>query len=140
MAADRTISFSVGNEGELMQRRVKFLSATVAFVLSSLAPQPGRAAGHPGAPSVIAPSPEAGVPSAGRGKWRKRWIASGVALAALNLLDVHSSLGRGEANPLFRNSSGHFATGKAVAIKSAITGGFFASQLLLVRAHPEKNY
>jgi hypothetical protein len=63
-----------------------------------------------------------------------------VALAALNLLDVHSSLGRGEANPLFRNSSGHFATGKAVAIKSAITGGFFASQLLLVRTHPEKNY
>ena len=73
-------------------------------------------------------------------KWKKRWIASWLALAALNTLDVHSSRGRVEANPLLRNRSGHFAAGKAAMFKLAIGGGFLGTQLLVMRASPERDY
>ncbi len=76
----------------------------------------------------------------GRATWRRRWIASWLVVAAVNALDIHSSLGHGEANALYRSRDGRFAPGKAVAIKSAITGGLFVSQLLLFRSNPEKNF
>ena len=82
----------------------------------------------------------ADVQSPARGKWTKKWIASWVALAAVNAFDIHSSRGHREANPLFRDSSGRFAPRKAFLIKSAIAGGFFASQLWVIRSHPEKDY
>lgn len=72
--------------------------------------------------------------------WKKRWLVSSAALVAVNLLDVHSSRGLGEGNPLLRDASGRFATRRAVLLKGAITGGFLAFQYGLMRAHPEKNY
>lgn len=75
-----------------------------------------------------------------RGKAKKRWIASWVALAAVSALDVHSSRGHLEANPLFRDHAGRFAPRRAIAIKSALAGGFFAVQLWKVRSRPEKDY
>lgn len=72
--------------------------------------------------------------------WKKRWLVSCVALVAVNVMDLHSSRGQGEANPLFRDAAGHFATHRAVVLKGAITGGFFAFQYGLRRAHPEKDY
>jgi hypothetical protein len=96
--------------------------------------------GHAASPeAVLAPGGAAVEFSPERAAWKKRWIASWVVLAAVNVLDVHSSMGRGEANPLFRNSEGRFAPGKAILIKSAIAGGFFSYQLWRVRSHPEKN-
>ena len=63
-----------------------------------------------------------------------------MALAAINALDVHSSQGHGEANPLFRSPSGRFSTGKALLFKSAIGGGLFASEFLVMRVQPKKDY
>ncbi len=72
--------------------------------------------------------------------WKKQWLVSSAALVAVNFLDVHSSRGLGEGNPLLRDAAGHFATRRAVLLKGAITGGFLAFQCGLMRAHPEKNY
>jgi hypothetical protein len=99
-----------------------------AGVGRAAAPEPVLGPGR----STVDASPE-------RATWKKRWIASWVALAAVNVLDVHSSMGHGEANPLFRDNQGRFAPGKTILIKSAIAGGFFSYQLWRVRAHPEKN-
>jgi hypothetical protein len=72
--------------------------------------------------------------------WKKRWLLSCAALAAVNFLDIHSSRGLREANPLLRDPSGRFATGKAVLIKGGITGGFLALQYGVTRAHSDKDY
>jgi len=71
---------------------------------------------------------------------KKRWIAAWVALAAVNALDVHSSAGRREANPLLRDRHGRFHPGKAVLLKSALTGGFFFAQVWTLRARPGRDY
>ena len=76
----------------------------------------------------------------GRRPSKKRWIASCLALVAVNVLDVHSSWGHGEANPLFRSSSGRFAVGRATLIKSGITGVFLTSQAVAIRRHPQADY
>ena len=75
-----------------------------------------------------------------RRRWKKAWIASWVAFAAVNLIDSHSSQGHGEANPFLRGSDGSFSNGKAVAIKGALGAGFFLWQQRTIRKHPERNY
>jgi len=77
--------------------------------------------------------------ASGRARWKKRWIASWLAVAAVNALDVHSSLGHREVNPLLRNRDGRFSAGKGLALKGAIFGGFFAAQYAITRANPEGN-
>ena len=49
---------------------------------------------------------------ASKRRWKKAWIASWVAFAAVNLLDAHSSASRRELNPLLRNSDGTFSARK----------------------------
>ena len=73
-------------------------------------------------------------------RWKKAWIASWVAFAAVNLLDAHSSVGRRELNPLLRNSDGAFSTRKAALLKSAVGGGFFAVQWWIARKNPHTNH
>ena len=73
-------------------------------------------------------------------RWKKAWIASWAAFVAVNLLDAHSSAGRRELNPLLRNSDGTFSTRKALVIKSAFGGGFFAAQWWLARKNPHTNH
>jgi len=75
-----------------------------------------------------------------RAVWKKRWIASWVALVAVNALDLHSSRGHGEANPMFRAPDGRFATGKAALIKAGIGGSFFAAQFWAVRGKPDADH
>ena len=109
----------------------------VVLLMTTIAPAGvGRAASPEAA---LAPGGAAVEASPERAAWKKRWIASWVVLAAVNVLDVHSSTGHGEANPLLRDGQGRFAPGKAILIKSALAGGFFSYQLWRVRAHPEKN-
>lgn len=76
----------------------------------------------------------------GRAKWKKRWIATWLAVAALNSLDIQSSRGHAEANPWLRGPSGRFSTGKAILLKSAIGGGVFATEWWIVRRNPRKDY
>jgi hypothetical protein len=53
-----------------------------------------------------------------------------VAAVAAQFLDVHSSLGRREANPLLRGPDGRFHVGRGVGLKLGILGGMFAAQEL----------
>ncbi len=73
-------------------------------------------------------------------KWKKTWIASWIAFAAVNMLDTHSSVGRPELNPLLRGKDGKFSVGKAALIKAAIGGGFFGLQYWMTKTNPDKNY
>ena len=87
---------------------------------------------------LATPTLQAETPSHRPGK--KWWLLSCAALVAVNAMDVHSSRGLGEANPLLRDPSGRFAPQKATLLKGAITGGFLAFQYGLTRTQPQKNH
>jgi hypothetical protein len=72
--------------------------------------------------------------------WKGVWIATWAAFVAVNVLDAHSSSGRYEANPLLRGNSGVFSPRRAVVVKSAAGGGFFALQCWLARKNPGENH
>ena len=55
------------------------------------------------------------------------------AVAAAQFLDVHSSIGRREANPLLRGPDGRFDVGRGAGFKIGILAGLFAAQEL----HPK---
>lgn len=69
---------------------------------------------------------------------KKQWILSALALVASNALDVHSSLGRDEMNPLLRSPNGTFNSRRAILIKSAATGGALLVQALLIKKNPDR--
>ncbi|MBI3697218.1 MAG: hypothetical protein HY238_20580 [Acidobacteria bacterium] len=106
-----------------------------AGCLLALSSAAGVSAAQPAA--ALAPAPAA---HSSHSRWQKRWVASWVALVAVNALDIASSRGHHEANPLFRGPNGRFSPGKAVLLKSAIGGGFFATQLWLLHRHPEREH
>jgi len=58
------------------------------------------------------------------------WIASLVALGAVNVLDVVSSMGQRELNPLLQSSSGTFGA-RGIAIKASVVGGEMILQRLV---------
>lgn len=60
----------------------------------------------------------------------KRRLTFAAAVAA-QFLDVHSSVGRREANPLLRGPDGRFHVGRGVGLKLGILGGLLAAQELL---------
>jgi len=102
--------------------------------------QAGAAARPQVQPSRFAAEPQWKKEESSRRKWKKAWIASWIAFAAVNILDVQSSAGKREANPLFRDSRGNFNAGKAALLKAAIGGGFFGLQYWLAKKNPDKNY
>ncbi len=63
------------------------------------------------------------------------WKASLLAVAAASALDVHSSWGKREMNPLLADASGRFA-GRGLAIKSLITGSALGVQWWMVHKKP----
>jgi hypothetical protein len=65
----------------------------------------------------------------------RKWWVSVLALGAANALDIHSSWGRQELNPALRGSSGTFS-GRGVAIKAGLMGGFVVIERLLARRDP----
>ena len=75
-----------------------------------------------------------------RRRWKKAWIGSWVAFAAVNVIDAHSSTGHGEANPFLRGSDGRFSSGRAFAVKGGLGAGFFLWQQHMIRKNPERNY
>ncbi len=60
-----------------------------------------------------------------------------MVLAAANIFDAHSSIGRMEANPLLQNSQGQFSGARGVAFKSVAAGGMLAVQAIFARRNPE---
>lgn len=63
---------------------------------------------------------------------KKLWIASVLALGAVNVLDVVSSFGQREENPLLQNSSGMFGV-RGIAVKASLVGGSVILQALVLR-------
>lgn len=63
-------------------------------------------------------------------KQKHWWYASQASLAAANVLDVHSSWGKYELNPVLKSSDGRFGT-KGVLLKAAIVGGLVGYQHLV---------
>jgi hypothetical protein len=70
--------------------------------------------------------------------WKKVWTISVAVLGAVNVMDGRSSAGALETNPLLRNGQGRFSARRAVAVKSAASGGMVLVQLLLLRRMPEQ--
>jgi hypothetical protein len=66
---------------------------------------------------------------------RRLWWTSVAALGAATALDIQSSWGRREINPLLRSSDGRFG-GRGVAIKIGVAGIASGLQWLVVRKHP----
>jgi hypothetical protein len=61
---------------------------------------------------------------------------SAVSVLGANVMDIASSYGKQEVNPLFRGSGGTFDA-RSVMLKSALLGGLQVSNYLAVRRHPE---
>jgi hypothetical protein len=64
---------------------------------------------------------------------RKLWWISIAAVAAATLLDVESSVGKYEQNPVFRSGDGTFNARRALAIKAGALGAATAAQYLIFR-------
>ena len=67
---------------------------------------------------------------------RPLYWASVAAVTAANVADVHSSLGKLEANPLLRSADGRFGS-RGVTIKSGIAAGNIGVQALILRRWPK---
>lgn len=65
----------------------------------------------------------------------KLWRASVAVLGAVSIADMHSSMGRREANPFLRSSDGRFH-GRGIALKSIAVASVVGAQWLMVRKHP----
>jgi hypothetical protein len=63
----------------------------------------------------------------------RMWKASVVALAAAQVVDIHSSMGLRELNPLLQSRTGTFDAGKGIALKAALVGAAVGTQWLVMR-------
>ncbi len=77
--------------------------------------------------------PLSAAPEQARG--RRWWIGSALVLAGAEALDVDSSRGAQEANPLLRGAGGQFNSAKAIALKGVFTGGALLFEALALRHH-----
>ncbi len=68
-------------------------------------------------------------------KAQKRWMWSAVALTAASFVDVSSSWGKIEANPLLRSSNGTFGA-KGMGIKMGMMGGILLGQHFIAKKNP----
>ena len=71
-----------------------------------------------------------------RKRSRRLWWASVGAVVAASLLDVASSRGGVETNPLLRGQNGTFNTGRALLLKSIATGGVLGAEAWALRRSP----
>lgn len=63
------------------------------------------------------------------------WRASLTSLAVANAMDVHSSWGKHELNPILSNSRATFG-GQGALLKLAFQGGLMGAEYLLTRGRP----
>jgi len=69
----------------------------------------------------------------GQKRSKRLWLASVAAVVAANALDLMSSRGGMEANPLLQSSNGSFNMGRGVALKAAFSGGMLLSEWVFAR-------
>jgi hypothetical protein len=81
--------------------------------------------------AAFAQQPTEGT-DAGARRW---WIGSTLALAGAEALDVASSRGAPESNPLLRGAGGQFDTARGIALKGIFTGGALLFEALAMRRH-----
>ena len=65
----------------------------------------------------------------------KLWRVSAAVLGAVTIADMHSSVGRREANAFLQSNDGRFA-GRGVALKSLVVGATLGGQWLMLRKNP----
>ena len=70
-------------------------------------------------------------------KSKRLWWASVALVVVASVLDVASSRGGIETNPLLRGPNGNFNTGRAVMLKTISMGGMVATEALLLRRSPQ---
>ncbi|MEZ5363051.1 MAG: hypothetical protein R2748_12105 [Bryobacterales bacterium] len=90
------------------------------------------------APRYFSPQDPATQFERSRRRWRKAWLGSVAAFAVANVLDIHSSHGKMELNPLLRSSDGSFSVGRAAAVKGGL-GFIVALQGWMIHRSPNKN-
>lgn len=66
---------------------------------------------------------------------KRRWWVSVAAVAAASVMDMQSSWGRREVNPILRGPDGRFGARGAV-VKSSMVGVSWGLQLLLLERKP----
>jgi hypothetical protein len=66
---------------------------------------------------------------------KKRWWASVAAVAVASVMDVHSSWGRREMNPMLGSPDGRFGP-RGLVIKSSLVGASCGLQWLLLERNP----
>ena len=76
-----------------------------------------------------------GVPAVPPGK--TMWKASLASLAVANVMDVHSSWGKHELNPVLAGPNAQFG-GKGALIKLGLQGSLMGLEYLITRGHPSK--
>lgn len=67
----------------------------------------------------------------------KLYWSSVVTLTTTQILDIHSSVGKYELNPIAQGRDGGFHTKKGILIKSTFLGTAFAVQWLILRKRPD---
>jgi hypothetical protein len=91
-----------------------------------------------GAPESL---PATAVQKPDNGDYRKPtklWTVSAAVLLASNLMDVKSSWGKRELNPVLQGTSGTFG-GKGSLLKLGVEGGVIAVEYLMLRHHPSRS-
>jgi hypothetical protein len=86
-------------------------------------------------PELVARLRSEAPPSPDIHKPNRLWKTSIAVMAAASAIDLLSSLGKKELNPLLRGSDGRFGA-RGIVLKSALTGGALVSQVLMVRKNP----
>jgi hypothetical protein len=71
---------------------------------------------------------------------KKLWLLSVGTMIAANALDVHSSTGLQEVNPLLRNSRGGFSMRRGIALKIGLAGGLILVEKLTRRPFIPLNF
>ena len=70
---------------------------------------------------------------------KRLWWVSVAVVVAATLLDVASSRGGVETNPILRTRNGTFNTKRALLLKSAATGGMLATEAWVIRRSPSSD-
>ncbi|MEP7363052.1 MAG: hypothetical protein ABI972_07345 [Acidobacteriota bacterium] len=86
-------------------------------------------------PELVARLRSEAPPSRDIHRPNRLWKTSLAVMAAASALDLVSSLGRRELNPLLRGGDGRFGA-RGFAFKSGLTGGALITQMLLMRNNP----
>lgn len=70
--------------------------------------------------------------------WKRIWKKSAIFLVTSSSIDIGSSLGKRELNPILAGHNGRFGS-RGVTIKLGLLAGNLTAQHLILRNNPEKH-